>query len=92
MRLVARVKCLAVRRYTSLRSEEESEPVAIYRELVALRTAHRLGLDNDTIIAMPWVRLFARGHVLGLTRPQSRPAGLAAGAGTTGGPAARPAS
>ena len=52
MRLVARVKAIAVRRDTS-RSEEGSEPATIFRDLVARRAAHRLGLDNDTIIATP---------------------------------------
>jgi hypothetical protein len=90
MRLFARVKGVAVLRYTNLRSEQESEPTTIYHELVALRGAHRLSLDNDTIIAMPRVRLLPEKHVLGLTRSPPRPApALAGGASTTGGPEAR---
>ena len=53
----AHVKGGDVLRYATLRLEEKAKPATINRELAALRAAYRLGLDHDTIIAMPRIRL-----------------------------------
>ena len=53
----ARVKGADVLRYANLRLEEKAKPATINRELAALRAAYRLGLDNDTILTMPRIRL-----------------------------------
>jgi hypothetical protein len=53
----ARVKGSDVLRYAKLRLEEKARPATVNRELAALRAAYRLGLDNDTIVAMPRIRL-----------------------------------
>jgi hypothetical protein len=37
-------------------------PATINRELAALRAAYRLGLDNDTIVAMPRIRLLPENN------------------------------
>jgi integrase len=53
----AQVKGSDVLRYANLRLEQNAKPATINRELAALRAAYRLGLDNDTIVAMPRIRL-----------------------------------
>lgn len=53
----AKVKGADVLRYANLRLEEKAKPATVNRELAALRAAYRLGLDNDTIVAMPRIRL-----------------------------------
>jgi integrase len=60
--LAARVKGSDVLRYANLRLEEKAKPATINRELAALRAAYRLGLDNDTIIAMPRIRLLPENN------------------------------
>ena len=46
----------------NLRLEENAKPATINRELAALRAAYRLGLDNDTIVAMPRIRLLPENN------------------------------
>ena len=58
----ARVKGADVLRYANLRLEEKAKPATINRELAALRAAYRLGLDNDTIVAMPRIRLLPENN------------------------------
>ena len=58
----ARVKGADVLRYANLRLEEKAKPATINRELAALRAAFRLGLDNDTILAMPRIRLLPENN------------------------------
>jgi integrase len=58
----ARVKGADVLRYASLRLEEKAKPATVNRELAALRAAYRLGLDNDTIAAMPRIRLLPENN------------------------------
>ena len=58
----ARVKGADVLRYANLRLEEKAKPATINREFAALRTAYRLGLDNDTILAMPRIRLLPENN------------------------------
>ena len=57
-----RVKGADVLRYANLRLEEKPQPATINRELAALRAAYRLGLDNDTIVAMPRIRLLPENN------------------------------
>ena len=59
----AQVKGADVLRYANLRLEENAWPATINRELAALRAAYRLGLDNDTIVAMPRIRLLPENNV-----------------------------
>jgi integrase len=56
------VKGADVLRYANLRLEEKAKPATINRELAALRAAYRLGLDNDTIVAMPRIRLLPENN------------------------------
>jgi integrase len=56
------VKGADVLRYANLRLEEKARPATINRELTALRAAYRLGLDNDTIVAMPRIRLLPENN------------------------------
>ena len=58
----AHVKGADVLRYANLRLEEKARPATVNRELAALRAAYRLGLDNDTIIAMPRIRLLPENN------------------------------
>jgi integrase len=58
----AQVKGADVLRYANLRLEEKAKPATINRELAALRAAYRLGLDNDTIVAMPRIRLLPENN------------------------------
>jgi hypothetical protein len=58
----AQVKGADVLRYANLRLEEQAKPATINRELAALRAAYRLGLDNDTIVAMPRIRLLPENN------------------------------
>lgn len=58
----ARVKGADVLRYANLRLEEKAKPATINRELAALRAAYGLGLDNDTIVAMPRIRLLPENN------------------------------
>ncbi len=58
----ARVKGSDVLRYANLRLEEKAKPATVNRELAALRAAYRLGLDNDTIVAMPRIRLLPENN------------------------------
>ncbi|HEX3177954.1 MAG TPA: site-specific integrase [Methylomirabilota bacterium] len=58
----AQVKGADVLRYANLRLEEKAKPATINRELAALRVAYRLGLDNDTIVAMPRIRLLPENN------------------------------
>jgi hypothetical protein len=58
----ARVKGADVLRYANLRREEKAKPATINRELAALRAAYRLGLDNDTILTMPRIRLLPENN------------------------------
>src|SRR5262245_62827570 len=58
----ARVKGADVLRYANLRLDEKAKPATINRELAALRAAYRLGLDNDTILAMPRIRLLPENN------------------------------
>ena len=51
-----------VLRYANLRLDEKAKPATINRELAALRAAYRLGLDNDTILAMPRIRLLPENN------------------------------
>jgi integrase len=56
------VKGADVLHYANLRLEEKAKPATINRELAALRAAYRLGLDNDTIVAMPRIRLLPENN------------------------------
>ncbi len=58
----AQVKGADVLRYANLRLEEKAKPATLNRELAALRAAYRLGLDNDTIVAMPRIRLLPENN------------------------------
>ena len=58
----AQVKGADMLRYANLRLEENARPATINRELAALRAAYRLGLDNDTIIAVPRIRLLPENN------------------------------
>jgi hypothetical protein len=58
----AQVKGAGVLRYANLRLEEKAKPATINRELAALRAASRLGLDNDTIVAMPRICLLPENN------------------------------
>jgi integrase len=58
----SRVKGADVLRYANLRLEEKAKAATINRELAALRAAYRLGLDNDTIVAMPRIRLLPENN------------------------------
>jgi integrase len=58
----AQVKGAGVLRYANLRLEEKAKPATINRELAALRPASRLGLDNDTIVAMPRICLLPENN------------------------------
>ena len=58
----ARVKGADVLRYANLRLDEKAKPATINRELATLRAAYRLGLDNDTILAMPRIRLLPENN------------------------------
>ena len=51
-----------VLRYATLRLPENAKPATINRELAALRAAYRLGLDNDTILAMLRIRLLPENN------------------------------
>jgi integrase len=67
LRMFSRVPATQVRgadvlRYANLRLEEKARPATINRELAALRAAYRLGLDNDTIVAMPRIRLLPENN------------------------------
>jgi hypothetical protein len=58
----AQVKGADVLRYANLRLEEKAKPATINRELAAHRAASRLGLDNDTIVVMPRIRLLPENN------------------------------
>jgi hypothetical protein len=58
----AQVKGAGVLRYANLRLEEKAKPATINRELAAHRAASRLGLDNDTIVVMPRIRLLPENN------------------------------
>jgi integrase len=58
----AQVKGAGVLRYANLRLEEKAKPATINGELAALRAASRLGLDNDTIVAMPRICLLPENN------------------------------
>src|SRR3989442_14190208 len=58
----AQVRGADVLRYATLRLDERAKPATINRELAALRAAYRLGLDNDTIVAMPRIRLLPENN------------------------------
>jgi integrase len=51
-----------VLRYANLRLEEKAKPATINRELAALRAGYRLALDNDTVLAMPRIRLLPENN------------------------------
>ena len=58
-----RVTGADVLRYAQLRLKDKAAPATINRELAALRTAYRLGLDNDVITAMPRIKLLPENNV-----------------------------
>ena len=58
----AHIKGGDVLRYATLRLEDKAKPATIHRELAALRAMYRLGLDHDTIIAMPRIRLLPENN------------------------------
>ena len=50
-------------RYGQQRLAEQAAPATVNRELAALRTGYRLGLDNDVISAMPRIKLLPENNV-----------------------------
>jgi integrase len=58
-----RVTGADVTRYAELRLKDNAAPATVNRELGALRAAYRLGIRNEVIPAMPYIRLLPERNV-----------------------------